>query len=91
LKKANKVASYSVSIKKSAVKELQGLPEKVFEAIDKKILLFESEPRPIGSKKLTGEKNLFRIRYRSFRIIYEIDDFSKIVTILKIKHRKEAY
>jgi mRNA interferase RelE/StbE len=85
------LAQYSVSIKRSAIKELEGLPAKVFDAIDKKIILLESEPRPTGVKKLTGEKNLFRIRYRSFRIIYEIDDLLKIITILKIKHRKEAY
>ena len=85
------MAKYSVSVKRSAIRELERLPVKVFEAIDKKIILLESEPRPSGVKKLTGEKNLFRIRYRSFRIIYEIDDLVKTITILKIKDRKEAY
>lgn len=82
---------YSVLIKRSAIKELEGLPAKIFDAVDKKILLLEYEPRPVGVKKLTGEKNMFRIRYRSFRIIYEINDPLKTVTILKIKDRKEAY
>jgi mRNA interferase RelE/StbE len=85
------LAKYSVSIKRSAIKELEDLPVKVFEAIDKKIILLESEPRPSGIKKLTGEKNLYRIRYRSFRVIYEINDTLKTITILKIKDRKEAY
>jgi len=85
------LAQYSVSIKRSALKELEGLPAKVFEAIDKKIILLESDPRPTGVKKLIGEKNLYRIRYRSIRIIYAIDDFLKTITILKIKHRKDVY
>ena len=85
------MAQYSVSIKRSAFKELENLPVKVFEAIDKKILSLESEPRPIGVVKLTGEKNLYRLRYRSFRVVYEINDLLKTITILKIKNRKEAY
>ncbi|MCX6257382.1 MAG: type II toxin-antitoxin system RelE/ParE family toxin [Bacteroidia bacterium] len=85
------MTQYSVLIKRSAIKELEGLPAKVFDAVDKKILLLESEPRPAGVKKLIGEKNMFRIRYRSFRVIYEINDHSKTITILKIKDRKEAY
>lgn len=85
------MAEYSVSIKRSAIKELEGFPAKIIDVLDKKIILLESEPRPAGVKKLTAERNLYRIRYRSFRIIYEIDDLLKTITILKIKDRKEAY
>jgi mRNA interferase RelE/StbE len=85
------LAHYTVSIKRSAIKELEELPEKVFEAIDRKIIQLESDPRPVGIKKLFGAKSLYRIRYRSFRIVYEIDDSQRKITVLRIKHRKEAY
>jgi mRNA interferase RelE/StbE len=90
-KKINKLIDYSVLIKKSAIKELEGLPAKVFDIIDRRITSLGVDPRPSGVKKLIGEKNLYRIRYRSYRIIYTIDDLLKTITILKIKHRREAY
>ncbi|KJU83090.1 plasmid stabilization system protein, RelE/ParE family [Candidatus Magnetobacterium bavaricum] len=48
------------------------------------------EPRPYGSRKLTGREG-WRIRGGSYRIIYEIDDYKKVVTILNIGHRKDVY
>ena len=85
------VMKYSVRIKKSALKELENLPEKSFEAIDKKILALELNPRPFGVKKLLGTSNVFRIRHQVYRIIYTIDEQNKVVEILHIKHRSRSY
>jgi mRNA interferase RelE/StbE len=54
------------------------------------MLQLEREPRPIGCIKLK-DKNGYRIRIGDYRILYEIDDAVKEVSVYKIAHRKEAY
>lgn len=48
------------------------------------------EPRPIGVQKLSTQEG-YRIRSGKYRILFEIDDESKIVFIYKINHRKDVY
>ena len=50
-----------------------------------------TNPRPSGCKKLQGTSGLWRIRSGSWRIVYSIDDASKIILILAIGDRKEVY
>lgn len=49
-----------------------------------------AEPRPTGMQKLT-ELNAYRIRVRDHRIVYEIDDAARTVTITRVRHRREVY
>ena len=49
------------------------------------------EPFPNGSKKLIGEKNLYRIRQCDYRVIYEVDLSMREVKILVVRHRQEVY
>ena len=48
-------------------------------------------PRPIGSVKLEGEENLWRIRVGDYRIVYTIEDKKLIVLVVRIAHRKDVY
>lgn len=43
-----------------------------------------ANPRPYGSKKLT-EKEGYRIRRGDYRILYTIDDETKVVVVYRIK------
>ena len=84
--------AYTVSLRRSALKELQSLPKtavrKVGGAIDK----LAENPRPDGVKKLkSSEEDLYRIRVGDYRIVYGIEDEIKIVDIRKIGHRKDIY
>jgi mRNA interferase RelE/StbE len=49
------------------------------------------DPRPFGSEKLQGFQNLYRLRVGKYRIIYEIDKATSVVTIAKVEHRKSVY
>ncbi len=49
------------------------------------------EPRPLGVKKLVGSKSTYRIRVGDYRIIYEINDGTLTVTVVRAAHRKDAY
>jgi mRNA interferase RelE/StbE len=49
------------------------------------------EPRPHGVKKLSGTTDGYRGRAGDYRILYTIDDRKKVVTIYRIRHRREVY
>lgn len=85
------MAKYSLEIKQSAHKELDALNDAVFARIDRKILALADNPRPPGCKKLRGYKDQWRIRVGDWRVVYFIDDGTKLVTITRVAHRREVY
>jgi mRNA interferase RelE/StbE len=86
------VAAYSITIKSSAAKDLQGVSEKTtLSRLIEKIKSLATQPRPLGSEKLAGRPNLYRIRQGNYRIIYSVDDQSRIVDVVKVGHRGDIY
>jgi mRNA interferase RelE/StbE len=82
---------YSLQIKKSAKKELDNLPDDTFLKIDNAILSLRKDPRPYPqSKELKGE-NKRRLRSGDYRVVYAIDDRQKMVTVFRVRHRKDVY
>ena len=55
------------------------------------ILSLRDDPKPQGSLKLQGVADAYRLRVGDYRIVYEVDDASQVVTIRRVKHRSEAY
>jgi mRNA interferase RelE/StbE len=84
------VAVYSVLIKKSAGKELEAVPRKDREKLIAKIRSLANNPRPEGSEKLAGDDR-YRLRQGVYRILYEVDDTTIIVTVVRVAHRREVY
>ena len=84
------MASYRLLIKRSAAKELEALPTTYRRRIAAKIQLLATDPRPPGGEKLSGEEK-YRIRKGAYRVLYEIDDAERIVTVVRIAHRRDAY
>ncbi len=84
------MAKYEISLKKSALKELEGIPKKELQKILKKIKALSSNPRPQGSQKLSHREQ-YRFRQGDYRIIYSIRDDNLTVHIIKVGHRKEIY
>lgn len=81
---------YRIIIERRAVKEIETLPDDIIQRIIDTSKNLKLNPRPYGSKKLAGEVG-YRIRIRDYRILYTVDDNQKLVTIYRVKHRKEAY
>jgi len=73
-----------------AQKDLDKLEEKLFNDIKDKIGSLKNTPRPPGCEKLTDEEG-YRIRVRNYRILYRINDKSKIVFVYRVRHRREVY
>ena len=83
---------YTVQFKKSAEKELEKLPTQIIKRISKAIDGLTENPRPVGSKKLEGQReSLWRIRIGDYRVIYLIEVVIRIVEIRRIGHRKDIY
>lgn len=82
--------SYRLEVKRSAAKEIGGLPKADCQRVVAKIQRLASSPRPNGCEKLSGAEK-YRIRQGDYRILYEIDDSTKLVTIAKVGNRREIY
>ncbi|MGH3984088.1 MAG: type II toxin-antitoxin system RelE family toxin [Pseudonocardiaceae bacterium] len=81
----------NVAFHPDVYKQLQQLPRHVFSAALHAIIALTHNPRPVGVKKLVGSRSDWRIRIGEYRIIYEIDDAAKTVTVLQVEHRRDAY
>jgi mRNA interferase RelE/StbE len=85
------MADYSLSFARSARKELERLPGDIAGRILAKVETLAENPRPVGVVKLHGQKNLWRLRVGDYRIVYSVDDFSRMVDVSIIRHRREVY
>lgn len=81
---------YIVNILRRAQKQLARLPLPIYRRVVEAIFALALVPRPPGALKLTGRPG-WRIRVGDVRVIYEIDDEKRIVTILDIGHRRDIY
>jgi mRNA interferase RelE/StbE len=84
------VASYSLGIKVSAAKELEELPLRDRRRVAQRISGLQREPRPPGCEKLSGQER-YRLRQGDYRILYEVDDAARAVTVVTIGHRRDVY
>jgi mRNA interferase RelE/StbE len=85
------MADYAVTFARSARKELESLEAKLVQRIWTKIEAFTTDSRPTGCKKLVGTNDLWRIRVGEYRVIYTIDDRSRVVDVVAVRHRRDAY
>ena len=85
------MVKYSLAIMHSAQRELDALDDPLFTRIDRKILALANDPRPVGSKKIKGYKDSWRIRIGDWRVVYIVDDAAKLVSITRVAHRREVY
>ncbi|NOZ02823.1 MAG: type II toxin-antitoxin system RelE/ParE family toxin [Deltaproteobacteria bacterium] len=85
------MARYEVFIKPSALKEIDSIGNrKVRRVVVRRIQALESDPRPPGCKKLSGDMK-YRIRSGNFRILYTIEDARLVVVVVKVGDRKDVY
>ncbi len=82
--------SYTVLITRRAQKELARLPTGDYERVRDAIFKLAHNPRPRGCLKLTGREG-WRIRVSKYRVIYEIDDKERTITVLHVGLRRDVY
>lgn len=81
---------YRVELRRQAQRSLDKLPSKDFDKIIDDIKELSEIPRPTGVEKIKTA-GLWRIRQGDYRIVYAIDDGNRLITILRIGHRREIY
>jgi mRNA interferase RelE/StbE len=82
---------YTIVFARSAREELEEFHGSMARRLLRRIEALAGEPRPTGCRKLTDSKNLWRIRVGDYRVLYSIDDRARLIDIIAIRHRKEAY
>jgi len=82
---------YEVLLERRAERDLKRLPPEVFNRIVLEIKALAQTPRPPGCRKLEGSKRDWRIRIADYRVLYEIDDQSKAIRVMRVRHRREVY
>ena len=83
--------TYSIVTPKAVQKQLDALPNDVYDRVSVKIQQLAENPRPDGVVKLKGFDNEYRIRIGDYRVRYEINDEELIIILLQCKHRKDVY
>lgn len=82
---------FRVIYEKHILKDLDKIPNHDVEKILRAIKELALKPLLPGSKRLSGREGFFRIRQGDYRIVYLIDYKEKLIKIILIAHRKEAY
>jgi mRNA interferase RelE/StbE len=80
--------SYEVRLRRVVQKGLEALSERDYEIVAKAISTPEENPRPPRVKKL-ADSGLWRIRVGQYRIVYAIDDETRVVTLVRVARRRE--
>jgi mRNA interferase RelE/StbE len=81
---------YTLLAKPTVEKDLRSVPPADLAILNNKIKSLSEQPRQHKTEKLSGVDG-YRLRVGRYRILYNIDDRSKTVTIHRVQHRKQAY
>jgi len=82
---------YRVLLERSAERDLGRLSVEVHDRVIVALRALANNPRPPGCRKLAGSKNDWRIRVGDYRVIYEIADAIRVVSVNRVRHRREVY
>ena len=81
---------YALLILPRAARALGKLPRDDYLRIRDACRSLEGNPRPRGARKLAGRTGI-RLRVGRYRVVYEVDDSARALTILDIGHRRDIY
>jgi len=84
---------YSVSIKRTAARELEAVARKgdrqrLVARIRGRSQAIHAHP---ACEKLAGHTYAYRVRQGDYRVLYTVDDAERSVVVFKIGHRREVY
>ena len=85
-------ALYELTIKRQAIKALQNMPRQNAQRIRRELGKLAEQPnrRDIDVASLTGRSG-FRLRVGDWRVIFTRDDEARVIDVLRIAPRGQAY
>jgi mRNA interferase RelE/StbE len=85
------MASFRIEFTRSATKDLRAVDRQWVARIMVAIERLADDAIPIGCKKLVGSEHSFRIRVGDYRVIYDLQNESLVISVIRIRHRREVY
>ena len=82
---------YRVEVKSSAQREIARRPGDTRRRVLLAIVNLAGAPHPVGSRKIIGTDDTYRVRVGDYRVVYEVADRVLIVFIIRVAHRKDVY
>ena len=83
---------YNLKITKSVEKDFKKISSVKHSILLNAIENLASNPFPVSKyKKLKGTANSYRLRVGNYRILYEVENYLKIITVYRVRHRKDVY
>jgi mRNA interferase RelE/StbE len=83
--------AYTVELKPATVRDWKKLDRTNQKRSAQVIESLQTESRPSGTRKVQYARNLYHSKVGDYRILYQIDDDSSQVLVLRIRHRREVY
>jgi mRNA interferase RelE/StbE len=84
--------SYSVELRSPAQRSLNRLPAKAFDAVVAFIAgPLADNPMRVGKPLRHEFEGMYSARVGPYRILYEVDDVVRVVAVIRIAHRSDAY
>lgn len=83
---------YDVRFSRMALKDLKGIARPMRQRIEAELLQLAQDPADpnLDVKAMRGSKS-YRLRIGEFRVIYTREDVIKIITVIKVGNRRDAY
>ena len=83
--------TYRIVLHKAVVDEIRALPSKIKEPVKAAIDGLSKDPVPRQAVRLKGRNNAYRIRFGSYRLLYEVHATEIVVYVVGVGHRREVY
>ena len=85
------MAKYKLFFTETFYRNLKVIPLRDTTRILSRIEGLADDPRPVGSQKLAGQPDRYRVRQGNYRIIYSTKDEQLVVVDDKVGHRRDVY
>jgi mRNA interferase RelE/StbE len=82
---------YRIVYMPAAGRDMDRLPRHILPRVRDAILPLAENPRPPKSKMLEGSDGAWRLRVGDYRVVYEVDDARRLVTVTRARHRSDVY
>lgn len=84
--------TWEIKYTQTVAKELHQIPKKDLPKVRQALEDLAKKTNPLeGAEKLSEVTPLWRIRVGNYRIIFTLERSHKILVVLRIAHRKDAY
>jgi mRNA interferase RelE/StbE len=83
--------AYRLEIMSAAERDLRALPPAILIRVDARIQALTENARPRGVERIQASSGGLRLRVGDYRILYHVDDAQQVVTIARVRHRRDVY